>query len=416
MGVRVVTEGREPAVAGGPPRVRSLSVFVVSGLALLLAAFVLQLLVYGQGGHSSLSDLPHVFLRRGVRPGALPYVDRVLEYPVGAGLLLYGASLISPTPFGVLLVTALAATGLCIGVGLALERTVGPRAWRWMLGLPVALFAFQNWDVFAIAALVAGLLAYRKGHHGAAGALLALGALVKLFPVVVIPVLLADRLARRDPRGALRLVGTAAATVAVGTAPFLILNARGWWWTARFQGGRNATWGSVWSYVYRVLGIANHGAAAAHRANVVSAVALLVGLSIVVWWVARGRASWTGAAAAAVAVFIVSNKVYSPTYDVWLVAFFVLVPLSRRLWVSFCVVDLAVYLTVFGYFHGFVARGVVGDVLPVLVVLRTIVLGWTVLAALRSPDALPVAAAHSVDGAGPEPDPSLGPLGILAAP
>jgi hypothetical protein len=52
------------------------------------------------------------------------------------------------------------------------------------------------------------------------------------------------------------------------------------------------------------------------------------------------------AGAAAVAIFVPCNKVYSPTYDVWLAVCFVLLPLSRRLWVTFCVVDLAVFVTV----------------------------------------------------------------------
>ena len=73
------------------------------------------------------------------------------------------------------------------------------------------------------------------------------------------------------------------------------------------------------------------------------------------------------AAAAAVTIFILCNKVYSPTYDVWLVVFFVLLPVSRRLWVTFCAVDLAVCLTVYGYFHGVDSRAFVHAVLPWLV-------------------------------------------------
>ena len=38
-----------------------------------------------------------------------------------------------------------------------------------------------------------------------------------------------------------------------------------------------------------------------------------------------------GAAGAAVAIFLLANKVFSPTYDLWLLAFFVLLPVSRRL-------------------------------------------------------------------------------------
>ena len=80
------------------------------------------------------------------------------------------------------------------------------------------------------------------------------------------------------------------------------------------------------------------------------------------------------AAAAAVALFVLCNKVYSPTYDVWLVVFFVMVPLSRRLWITFCAVDLAVFVTVYGYFGGIDSGSFVRAVLPVLVAVRVVVL------------------------------------------
>jgi len=73
--------------------------------------------------------------------------------------------------------------------------------------------------------------------------------------------------------------------------------------------------------------------------------------------------------------------VYSPTYDVWLVAFFVMLPLGRRLWLSFCAVDLAVFAVVYGYFDGPLHLDVVRTLLPVLVVLRTAVLLTIVLRA-----------------------------------
>src|SRR5438477_12795117 len=137
-----------------------LPIAMMGALAALLAAgFALQLLVYGHGGHSALSDLPHLYLRRHVGPGSLPYVDRPIEYPVLAGVLLYLAALAWPSAFGVLAVTAVWAAVACGAVTVLLARRFGAHAWRWVLALPLLLYTFQNWDVFAIAALVVGLLA-----------------------------------------------------------------------------------------------------------------------------------------------------------------------------------------------------------------------------------------------------------------
>ena len=94
-------------------------------------------------------------------------------------------------------------------------------------------------------------------------------------------------------------------------------------------------------------------------ANVVSMLALVAGLGWLLFVIFQRRIEPFAAAAAAVALFVLCNKVYSPTYDVWLVVFFVMLPLSRRLWVTFCAVDLAVFATVYGYFGGIDSRSFV---------------------------------------------------------
>ena len=347
---------------------------VAATVGMLALALAWQLATISHGGHSSLSDLPRVFLHRGITVGHLPYLDRMLEYPVGAGILLYLAAVVVPSATGVLVVTALAATGAAVAVTVMLERRNGSRAWRWVLASPLLLFAFQNWDTFAIAALVGGLVAYEHRRPATAGFLLGVGTVIKLFPGVVVPVLVAAALVRGDRRAAGRLLAGFVATVLVVNLPIALLNGHGWWWTMQFQSAWAATWGTVWMYAYRVLGWPTHGPAAADLANVVSMVALAIGMLALVAVTVRRRLDPVAAAGAAVAVFLLTNKVYSPTYDLWLVAFFVLVPITRRVWLTFCVLDLAVYLTVFGYFHGITPRATVAAVLPWLVLARAGVL------------------------------------------
>ena len=74
---------------------------------------------------------------------------------------------------------------------------------------------------------------------------------------------------------------------------------------------------------------------------------------------------------------------FSPTYDIWLLALLALFPVSRRIYVWFCAVDFAVFVTVYGYFHGLHPRTVVTIVLPFLVVARTVILVSVVRAATR---------------------------------
>ncbi|MEP6623677.1 MAG: glycosyltransferase 87 family protein [Acidimicrobiia bacterium] len=352
-------------------------------VGVLLIGFALQLLVYGNGGHSSLSDLPHLVLGRGIGPDALPYLDRPLEYPVGSGLLFYLATLVTTSPLGVLIVTAVAATATCVVITVALERRVGARAWRWAVGTPVLLFAFQNWDVFAIAAMVFGILAFDRGNSSRAGVWLGVGAFVKLFPAFVIPPLVISRWARGDRRGAVRLAGAGAVTFAVLNLPVLVANPSGWWYPLDFQSQRQTTWGTVWHYGFRIVGAPVSGTAGSHFANAVCLVALVIGLGWLSIVAVRRRLEPFPIAAVAVAVFVLTNKVYSPTYDVWLVPFFVLLAVPRRVWVGFCAVDLAIYVLVFGYFHGLTSRDEVHMLLPVFVFVRAALLVALVVIAVR---------------------------------
>jgi hypothetical protein len=351
----------------------------------LAAGFALQLIVYGHGGTASLSDIPHLVLGHHLTPGHWPYVDRVLEYPVLAGVLLGIATNLRPGPFGALTAVAALASVVTLGITWLLAHRFGGRAWRWAIGTPVLLYAFQNWDVFAIAALVIGLLAFERGHDRGAGVAFGIGAATKIFPLVVVPPLAALRWVRGDHQGARRLVGASVLTFAAVNAPFAIVHPGRWWWTYSFQSARPATWGSAWFYALRVSGLPVHGPTGATVANMVTLIALLGGLAWLVVRAAHVDLDPFAAAGAAVAICILADKIYSPTYDIWLVVVFVTVPLGRRLWLAFCAVDLAVYAVVYGSFDGPLHVGVVRTVLPVLVVLRTAVLLTVVVRTTRAP-------------------------------
>ena len=354
---------------------------VVAMLVTLAAGLAIELAFWGSTGRYTISDLPRVFLHRGVGPGAFPYIDRVIEYPVAAGLMLYAATLIAPSALGILLVTAAAAGALCVAITIRFERRFGRRAWRWALATPLALFAFQNWDVFAIAAMLVGLAAFERHRDTASGAALGLGAAIKLFPAVLIPPLVAVRWAQGDRRGARRLAVSGAAAFAAFNLPVMIANPHGWLWTFLFQGQRHATWGTLWYWVYRPFNINS-----ASLGNTVSFLVLVVGIGLFTAYSLRVRLQPAAVGAIAVVIFVLSNKVYSPTYDLWLVPFFVLLPIERRLWLGFCAVDLAIFVNVYGQFHGLQSLGVALAIMPFLVVTRAVILVRLAIAAAHMRD------------------------------
>jgi len=342
---------------------------VLAMLLTLVIGLAIELAFWGSNGRYTISDLPRVFLHRGVGPGAFPYIDRVIEYPVAAGLMLYAAALVAPSSLGILLVTAVAAGAVCVRITISLERRFGRRAWRWALAMPLALYAFQNWDVFAIAAMLVGLVAFERHRNTASGAALGLGAAIKLFPAVLIPPLVAMRWAQGDRRGARQLAVSGAAMFAAFNLPVMIASPHGWSWTFAFQSQRHATWGTLWYWVYRPFGINS-----ASLGNTMSFAVMAIGIGAVTVFATRVRLQPAAIAAIAVVIFVLSNKVYSPTYDLWVVPFFVLLPIERRLWLGFCAVDLAIFVNVYGHFHGLQSAGVALAVMPFLVVTRAVIL------------------------------------------
>ena len=88
--------------------------------------------------------------------------------------------------------------------------------------------------------------------------------------------------------------------------------------------------------------------------------------------------------AATTAAFLLTNKVYSPNYDLWIVPFFVLIPLARSHWLTFGAADIGIFTLVYGQFHGLWGHHVVREMLPLFVAVRAWTLVLLVVVALRT--------------------------------
>jgi uncharacterized membrane protein len=346
--------------------VKLLAVLGVLGaaLALQLAAFAIF------GAAHALSDVPHLFALRGIRPSAPPYFSRVVEYPVVIGFTMYVMSFVGGGALGFFLIGAVISGTLAVVVALTLQRRSSPHLWRWIAGVPVLLYVFHNWDLLAIAPAVVGLALYERDQDAAAGALLGLGAAAKLFPAAFVVPLVVARLAQRRSRDAARLLVSAASVIVALNLPVLLIAPSRWWWTFSFQGARPATWGSLWYYVVRLPGL--HGLAPPAVANLLSTTALMVALALLTFAAARRHLGPFEIGAAATAIFLLSNKVYSPVYDLWLVPFFAALPIGRRWWITFCAADFGVYFVVFGNTRLGIPGDIVRTALFCFVLLRAV--------------------------------------------
>jgi uncharacterized membrane protein len=327
-------------------------------------------------------DIGPLYGRRGIRPHHLPYTDRPLEYPVLIGYVMWATAWVGHTATTFLLTNAALLGALAVVTTVLLYRRDGARALRFAAAPSLVLYSFHNWDLIPVAATVAGLVALERRRPALAGVLLALGAWAKLYPGVLLAGIVILLWRRDDRATARRLVVGAAVTTAVVNLPVLVASWDGWWFPMRFQRARTATWGTLWFHVLRLPGIeGHHDLRSASVANVVGLVALVVAFTVVVRRAVRARVSPVQLAAALTVVVLLTNKVYSPQYTLWVVPFFVLLPLSGALWAGLIAADLAMYAVVF------MGRDIAVDlrdqIIGVIAVARAVVLVRVAQTALR---------------------------------
>ncbi|WP_405671925.1 glycosyltransferase 87 family protein [Streptomyces sp. NBC_01530] len=263
--------------------------------------------------------------------GAFPAHDHLWQYPPGAGAVLLSPALLPGLTyfqaFVALTLTADAAITLALAhAGTRTGRTL-LGAVMWVAGLPLLLHVpLARYDVQVTAFAVISLLTLPRSTR-AYGALAALGALVKVWPALVL---------LGTPRGRTTRSAWAwaAATGAVSLALFSALFANPLAFL-RQQGGRgvqieslggtalalatHAGWPGKVRYQYGALEFTGpHVRTVAHVSLALTAVAF----GLLLLWRLRAR-HWTpatpyDAALSAVLLFTVTSRVISPQYMIWL--------------------------------------------------------------------------------------------------
>jgi len=192
---------------------------------------------------------------------------------------------------------------------------------------------------------VAGVMSWERGRDRAAGIALGFGTVTKLYPAVVVVAAAVDLWRHGERARVRRLVTAAVATVAACNLPLLLLAPAGWWFPVKFQSARPPTWTSLWVLLFGRPGETSRVAATtqAHIANVGSIAVFAVGMAMLARRQWSQRESAVRTAFLHTIVFVLANKVYSPQYDLWLVPWFVLLPITVEWWAMFCVADAAVF-------------------------------------------------------------------------
>lgn len=264
---------------------------------------------------------------------------------------------------------------------------LGGKALWFALAPTLLIYGFMNWDLLAVALATAALVAFARRRDGLAGVLLGLGAAAKFYPAMLVLPLIAHRLHNREPDSAIRIGWATAGTWLVVNAPFAIASPSSWSTFFRFNAARTADWDSLW-YIgcqnVKVTAICGHTS----RINLAS-LALFASTFLLVWiWKQRREpafARWSLVFPMLV-LFLLSNKVYSPQYGLWLLPLFTLGAVDLRTFVAFEAADVGVFVTRFSYFGRLTGvGGLPFGAFEIAIAVRMLILVWCVVAWMRRP-------------------------------
>ncbi len=332
------------------------------------------------------SDVFALYFAERLNEGAVPYADHPVEYPVGIGGLMHLAAQVTslvpeplrPRTFFDLTAGLLACCALVVAV--CTVRLAGRRPWDAALfaaAPALVLHAYTNWDLAAVALASLGLLAWARSRPTLAGALIGLGAATKFYPAVLLFPLMMLCLRERRWREFIR-TGTAAVAVwAAVNLPVYLAWPQSWLRFFELNRTRPIDWDSIWMVLDRLTPLT----ITTEQVNLFSAVGFLLVLGGVAWLALRApvRPRVASLAFLTVAGFLLTSKVFSPQFVLWLVP---LAALAHPRWAPFLAWQVAEAVLLVFRFAMFIGQGQSGQGVPLEWFLRVVLLRDAVLVLL----------------------------------
>lgn len=306
------------------------------------------------------TDLVPLFGTERMNTGRLPYLDPCPpgaaacdEYPV---LTMYfmrlSGWLSGPSVSNFFVVNAALLTLLALLAAWLLYDLSGNRALYFALAPTLLVYAFINWDLLPIALATGATFAFFRRKDATTGVLVGLGAAAKLYPILLLLPFCLDRWRSGHRRAAAVIAAWAVGAWSVVNVPFALTARDSWATFFTLNADRPPDYTSLWYAACHRIGGSVICSWSPQLINVLSFVAFGA-VAGVAWWARRRRAPdfprWTLAFPLVVA-FLLTNKVYSAQYSLWLLPWFALVLPNLRLFVAFEVADISVFLTQFTWF------------------------------------------------------------------
>ena len=338
----------------------------------IIAQVLIFSLAFGEGGyfghpHAGGSQL-YLYYSSRIVDGELPYRDFDLEYPPLALAAFSLPRIFASTPSSYTIAFAaemllLELLGLVLIYGFTRRLKQSP--WAALSVYTLALLAIgpiigERYDVMPAVMVLGAIYAFSSGRYSLAWVVLGLATMTKVYPAVIVPIFALSYVHRRDYRALARGLGVYALTTAAVALPVLILSPGGLWHSYSYHLARGLH--SESSYASLLLmgqtlglgsvemvfgyGSVNVASSAARVLANVSPFLMALGLFMVYRAYVRKKAPGIVASddlsltkmpepyvlnfsLLAILVFMMTSKVLSPQFILWL---FPLVPLVIGRW------------------------------------------------------------------------------------
>jgi uncharacterized membrane protein len=319
------------------------------------------------------TDIYPLYYNEGLSAGKVPYTGHHVEYPVLIGGAMQAVAwLVHPIadPYTrgreffdvtVILLVICAVAGV-----VATAQAAGPsRRWAALLvalAPALVLSAYVNWDLIAMALAAVAIAAWAGRRTVIAGVLAGLAVATKFYPLVFFgPLLLLCLRAGRMRDFWVTFSSAVVAWLAVNL-PVIVVAPSGWATFYQFSRTRPADWGSIW-YLFEHFGVPVLGDTKISTLNLLSVAALVIGcVAIALLALAAPRRPRLAQLCFLVlAMFLMTNKVWSPQYVVWLVPFAVLARPQFWPYALWQLAEVGYFFGIWGYLI-FVSRN--GAVIP----------------------------------------------------
>lgn len=309
------------------------------------------------------NDIQPLYSARAVQNNVFPYIngsfteDRQLiggavEYPVLTGLFLWFTGLFVDDGNAFLKVSALFLMPFGSITAYLLGRMTGWRALMWAASPALVWYSFHNWDLLVVAAVVAGIWSWYRGHSIAAAIWFGIGGALKMYPILFVAPLALERWHAGKKADAARVFAAGAGALIALNLPFMLINFSGWWATYDFHKVRGPNFDSIW-------GLLADGSSSewlfVPKLNLLVAVLTVSWFGLALgagWWRAKkeGVYPFLQVAGALLISFLLWNKVHSPQYTLWLLPFFVVLRVHVLWWIAYAAVDTVAYVSIFKWF------------------------------------------------------------------